>query len=238
MARNRRKELNADENKKMQLLKIEEHRSLAEIAEERIRAEILAGRLEPGEKIPQEQVAAQLGISRVPVREALHRLEAEGVVTLRPHVGFVVTKLTLEELEEIYATREIVEGGATSLSARQISDEELARLESIVKELRKAAKAGDLGRWLALDREFHLVTYAPCKLPRLLKIISEFWNATQGYRRAYATIPGSIEAANSAHLQILEALRRRDPAEAERLVRTHIRQTVEGIVSNRDRMGL
>lgn len=238
MPRSEKELKTATEAAKLLLPKINEHRSLVDIALERLRNEILSGRLAPGDKIPQEQVAMQLGISRVPVREALSRLEAEGVVTLRPHVGFVVTKLTLEELEEMYATREIIEGQAIKLATERISDEEVARLEATVVDLRQAAEAGDLARWLSLDREFHLQSYNPCGLRQLLRVISEFWNATQGYRRAYATLTGSIDVATAAHSQILQAVRRRDACEAERLVREHIRETVRRIVANRDDMGL
>lgn len=238
MPRSEKELKTAAEAVKLLLPKINEHRSLVDIALERIRNEILSGRLAPGDKIPQEQVAMQLGISRVPVREALSRLEAEGVVTLRPHVGFVVTKLTLEELEEMYATREIIEGQAIKLATERISDEEVARLEATVVELHQAAEAGDLARWLSLDREFHLQSYNPCGLRQLLRVISDFWNATQGYRRAYATLTGSMDVAMAAHSQILQAVQRRDACEAERVVREHIRETVRRIVANRDDIGL
>jgi DNA-binding GntR family transcriptional regulator len=200
-------------------------KSAVERVTSELRETILDGRLRPGERIRQETVAREFGTSRIPVREALRQLASEGLIVLQPHAGARVARLDLEELDEIYQLRERLEPLAIARSTPHLTDEQLARLGSLVEEMERVADPHDLRSWLALDRDFHLSTFAAAPLPRLLAMIEGFWNTTQQYRRLYTLLPHRLEIAHGEHRLLLEALTRRDPDDAERLLITHIRRT-------------
>jgi DNA-binding GntR family transcriptional regulator len=201
------------------------HRPLAERVSNGLRNAILDGQLSPGDRIRQEAVARDYGTSRIPVREALRQLESEGLVTLEPHVGARVARLERDELDEVYLLRERLESLAIAQSAPHLSESQLADLRRLVEEMERAAASDDLTRWIELDRRFHLATFAGASLPRLLRLIEGFWNTTQQYRRAYTLLPRRLDIAHLEHRLLLEALERRDPSDAERLLQTHIRRT-------------
>ena len=192
---------------------------------DRLREAILQGRLEPGQRIRQEAVAAEMGTSRIPVREALTRLQNEGLVSITTHVGARVAQLHLAELNEVYLIRERLEPLAISLSAESLSDQQLEELAKRVAEIEAAANVDDPSDWVDLDRRFHLETYGGMEMPRLLDMIDSLWNATQQYRRAYTRLPERFEVAHDEHRLILEALRRRDPCGASLISQLHIRRT-------------
>jgi DNA-binding GntR family transcriptional regulator len=197
---------------------------LAAVVGRNIRAAILDGRLKPGDRIRQEDIARRLGTSRIPVREALSQLETEGLVSLVPHSGARVAVMDREGFSELYRLREAVEPMALAESASRLSDEQLAHLAELVEIVEDAAD--DPLRWLEADRRFHLESYAAAPLPRVLSMIEGFWNQTQQYRRAYLhMVQTNLEVVNAEHRLLLEALERRDPRDAAELQCLHIRRT-------------
>lgn len=190
-----------------------------------LRELILGGDLPPGAQIRQEAVAHELGMSRIPVREALRELEVEGLIGLVAHGTARVLRLDRDEYQEIYKIREYLEPLAAGESARRITGEEVADLRALALAMNRA---GDKpSAWLDLDRRFHLASYAAARMPRLLRTVESFWNSTQHYRRAfYATLTPEDWARNRAtHDLIVDALERHDSLDAEELVRIHIRHT-------------
>jgi DNA-binding GntR family transcriptional regulator len=198
---------------------------LANVVLEHLREAILDGRLKPGERIRQEAIASEMGTSRIPVREALTRLQNEGLVTLTSHVGARVAQLRLDELDELYLIREQLEPTAIAQSTPNLRAGQLRKLAEYVEQMEASADIEDPSRWVDLDRQFHLAAYAGAKLPRLLEMIEGLWNATQQYRRAYTRLPESFALAHSEHRLILEALERRDAENARLLQLLHIRRT-------------
>jgi DNA-binding GntR family transcriptional regulator len=197
---------------------------LAEAVARQIRAAIIDGRLEPGTRIRQEEIARRLGTSRIPVREALRQLEMEGLVTLVPHVGARVSLLDFGEYTELYRMREAVEPMAIAHSAPHMTDERLEQLREHARRIEEAAD--DPPTWLEYDRRFHLESYAEARMPRVLELIERFWNQTQQYRRAYFyTVRQRLDVVTIEHNLILNALERRDGADAASLQRSHIRRT-------------
>jgi DNA-binding GntR family transcriptional regulator len=200
------------------------YQPLAEAVTRQVRAAILDGRLAPGTRIRQEEIARRLGTSRIPVREALRQLEMEGLLTLVPHSGARVSVLDFDEYTELYRMREAVEPMAIAESAPRMTDPRLERLREYAARIEAAAD--DPSTWLDYDRRFHLESYAEAPLPRVLKLIERFWNQTQQYRRAYFyTIQARLDVVTLEHNLILNALERRDGADAESLQRSHIRRT-------------
>lgn len=214
------------------------YRPVGDAIADHLRASILDGRFDPGSRIRQEALADEYGVSRIPVREALRRLEREGLVTLVPHSGARVARLDFDEHLETYIIREAIEPVAIAHSAPRITDENLARLKEMVEAFEHIGSEPE--RWLEADRQFHLATYAAASMPRLLRMIEGFWNTTQHYRRAYlATLSGDDhELVFLEHRLILDALERRDAVDAEARQRSHIRRTRLRLTEHRDLFSL
>jgi len=180
--------------------------------------------LAPGARLGQDALAAEFGTSRLPVREALQALAAEGLVTLVRNCGARVAVLDLVDLAETYKLRERLEPLAMLESVPLLSDEQIGHLRDL---LGRVESSPDWKALLATDRTFHLACYAAAPMPRLLQMIEGFWNASQQYRRVY-TMP--LEAADFAlmhdeHRLLVDAIEHRDAEEAEARIRLHIRRT-------------
>ena len=189
-----------------------------------LRDAILGGHLRPGDRIRQEEVAAQFGASRLPVREALRILAAEGLTELEPHKGARVPRLTQHEVEVIYQMRERLEPLALAESLPRLTagdDERLGRLQQRIED------NDDLEKFLDLDREFHLLTYRGCQVEPLNQAVARLWNSTQHYRRSYVALGGQdrMWLVNAEHRLILDATARRDAVDGERYLSGHIRRT-------------
>ena len=189
-----------------------------------LREAILAGRLAPGSRVRQEELAEEFGISRIPVREALRRLEAEGLVVLVPNSGAWISKLDRDECIEIYKIRERLEPMALAESCPYLSEETLRRLADLASSIEQTR---DSDEFLRLDREFHLLSYEGAPMPHLRQMINKFWNSTQQYRRAFRLTAGgsTMQAVYYEHHLILEALMRRDGEQASMILLGHIRRT-------------
>lgn len=213
---------------------------LSEVATRYLREAILEGRLRAGERIGQEAIARELGTSRIPVREALRQLENEGLIHLVPRSGARVARLDFEESAEVYRIREELEPLAISQSAPRLSDEQIAQLRELMLQIERSE---DPAVWLLRDRRFHLLSYAAAPMPRLLKMIENFWNSTQQYRRVYYGMVASARQANPTpelpmthvdHRLLFDALERRDAIDAEAVLRTHIRRTRTTLAKHRE----
>lgn len=189
-----------------------------------LRDEILHGRLRPGDRIRQEEVAERFGASRLPVREALRMLEAEGLTEHEPNKGARVPRLTRHEVEVIYQMRERLEPLALVESLALLTEDDHERLDDVQRQIEDNT---DLERFLDLDREFHMLTYSGCAIDPLNAMVTRLWNSTQHYRRAYVAMGwrSRMWVVNSEHRLILDAVERRDPEDAERYLAGHIRRT-------------
>lgn len=190
---------------------------------EGLRQQILRGELAPGSRIRQEELAAQFGASRLPVRDALRLLEAEGLVRLVAHTGAWVQSLSLHECTEVYLVRERIEPLLLSLSLPHLTEAQVDDLARLAEEMREA----DLETFLRLDREFHLLTYSAARTHVLHELVERLWNSTQHYRRAFALVVGvhPDSPTHAEHRLLVDAIRRRQSADAEDVLRLHIRRT-------------
>jgi DNA-binding GntR family transcriptional regulator len=192
-----------------------------------LRTAILDGRYQPGERIRQEDVAARSGASRIPVREALRMLDAEGLVTLVANSGAWVTKLTLAECAEAYLIRERLEPLLLRTSMPRLDSAAVDRLGRLADDME--ARAG-VDAFMRADREFHLSSYSGASSGQTWQIIHRLWNITQHYRREFtrrAAEPASSSLAvtHLEHRLLLDCIRRQDGDDAERVLVTHIRRT-------------
>jgi DNA-binding GntR family transcriptional regulator len=189
-----------------------------------LREAILSGEIGPGEWIRQEEIAERFGASRLPVREALRILEAEGLTEHEPNRGARVPRLDMHEVSVVYQMRERLEPLAVTESIANLTDADLRRLDEVQNRIEAN---GDVAEFLALDREFHLLSYTGCRIEQLTSMVTRLWNSTQHYRRAFVSLsgPGRMWVVNAEHRLLLDALERRDAVDAERYLSGHIRRT-------------
>ena len=189
-----------------------------------LREAILRGAHPPGSRLRQEELAARYGASRVPVREALRMLESEGLVTTVANTGAWIARLSLDECVELYEVRERVEPLLLRYSIGNLTSEQIDRLAELAEMMRQT---GDVEEFLALDREFHLGSYAGAATTYLGPIIERLWNTTQHYRRAFTRLldADSNRILHDEHHMLVAAIRDGDADEAERVLLGHIRRT-------------
>lgn len=195
----------------------------ARIAAE-LRDAIIAGEYAPGDRIRQEALAGRHQASRLPVREALRMLQAEGLVTLVANTGAWVSRLSLEDCEEMYQIRERIEPLLLRLNVPELGESDIARLRDLAEEMESSH---DVEEFLRLDREFHLSSYGATQTSTLGDLVLRLWNRTQHYRRAFTRVfraEGDRSVHHEHHL-LVHAIERRDPDEAERVLASHIRRT-------------
>jgi DNA-binding GntR family transcriptional regulator len=171
---------------------------------------IVAGELRPGQRVNQEEVAAQVGLSVAPVREALRVLEQEGQVTYLPRRGYFVTELRVDDLREIYELRELLEARAARHALPTLDDDALARIALAARECAAAADAGDVAAELAANRRFHFAILDAPDRPHVMRVIRLLWDSTEAYRAMYYNSPEERRAAVDAHERIVAAIHRRD----------------------------
>jgi len=203
-------------------LRIRKRKSLREEVYESLRKSILHGKLNPGQHLIEEQLANQVGISRTPVREAFHKLERDELVTRLPKGGFAVREFTKEDVEEIFGIRSALESYAVYLAALHMAPDKISVLENNLKESEDALERGDSDKGVQLNTEFHDLLYKSCKSKKLVEMINTFRDYFYRYRSALLHIQNGISSSNKDHRQMLEAMKKKNPRLAERLVRKHL----------------
>ena len=200
--------------------------TLADQAYAVIQRAILDESFQPGDHLSVPALSKDLGISRSPVREAILRLEQEGLVQTIPRRGAVVVGVTFAELLKLYEVREFLEGLAARLAAEQAADEQIAALRDKYEEHRKAIEAGDVEAHMAVDIEFHRQIFAACGNHFVADMHREIQNQIRLGLTSTAAVPGNPPKALEEHQVILKAIVKRDPDEAERAARAHIQRIV------------
>jgi DNA-binding GntR family transcriptional regulator len=188
----------------------------------RLRHDILRGGVEPGLPLRQDEIAARCGVSKIPVREALLQLVAEGLVAFQPNRGFTVAGLQPEEAEEILEIRAVLECHAIRDAMPKMADDDVARASRILDQ---AEATPELDRWSDLNWEFHASLYAPANRKRLLDLIRQVSNPTDRYIRVLISNANYRGRAEREHRAILSACEMRNAEAAAALLDQHIRQT-------------
>jgi DNA-binding GntR family transcriptional regulator len=216
----------------MSAIAVQKVRRLETIAQQvldHIRGAIFSGRLAAGTRIDQHAIAAELGVSIIPVRESLRQLEAEGLIEKRPYRGAFVVELSMTELMDIYITREALEELATRLAVERMTPATLKSLGGLIEEMSQATKAGDREALFDLNASFHFTLYSASRNAILCQLIESLWDRSTVYRRRFTFMPGRAEQALSEHRAILAACRRGDAATAGAAVRANVAQTTKAI---------
>jgi len=205
-----------------------------DIITQHLREAIVRGELLPGERLNQLAIAELFQVSRIPIRNALQRLAAEGLVTLRAHRTATVTELSLEELEEIYAIRGTLEGVTAEIATATLSSDRIEELASIVAAL---DDADDRESWIDLNLRFHATIYAAAGRPRTVAIIRQLRQLSGPYIKHYIVEEAYRSQAQVGHHRILQACRDHDPARARIETERHLAQVIAGVRDLADREG-
>ncbi len=200
-------------------------RSAHELASTYIRARILSGEFAAGTRLKSEQLAESLGISRMPIREALRQLHAEGLIELRPNRGAVVTSLSANDVQELFEIRAVLEGLAARLACAHLNDEHLADLEDLGSRMERANK--DPQVWLKRHEELHEALSARSQRPRLIQQLRTARGALFPYIRMYIAVYHQVEVQGAEHKVLLEIAKRRNPDLLEAAMRDHVLSTAK-----------
>ena len=192
---------------------------------------IASGEIAPGEPLRQLELADRLGISATPVREALRRLEAQGLVVRQPHRGVRVAEVEPEEMAELYIIRAALEGLAVEHAVPNLTAKDVRALEQIHERLEAGRAKGALKSLRRLNFDFHTTLYRHSELPRLTRIIDSLWPLFP-WDSMWA-VPGRAASSAVEHREILDALRAGDAAAAGRAMRRHIESGAEELIKFR-----
>lgn len=202
--------------------KINRKKSLREMVYQSLKKSIIHGELKGGERLKEEKLANQMGISRTPVREAFHKLEKDELLYRLPKGGFAVRNFKKEDVEEIFGIRSALESYAAYLATLYITPHELTLLEKKIKESEMALINGEDDKLVRLNTEFHDLLYKSCKSKKLIEMINNFRDYFYRYRHTLLHTEGGFKYSVESHRKMLEAMRKKNPRLVERLVRQHL----------------
>jgi DNA-binding GntR family transcriptional regulator len=208
---------------------LQQQRSTPDLIADALRQAILHGIFEGGQSLRQDEIATKFGVSRIPVREALRQLEAEGLVVFQPNRGATVTTVSPEEAQEIYEIRLALETMALQYAITEFTD---ADLQPIAAILDITDQTTDVGRLAELNWEFHAALYTLAHRPRLLSMIKTLHTNVDRYVRLQLKDDNYRDRTHKEHHLLLEYCKKRDGERAIALLQQHIKTTGEQLVAH------
>lgn len=202
-----------------------EYKAKAELVYEELYRAIMDGTLKPGDRLVTEELASVLHVSRMPVREAIQRLQAEGLVDMIPYKGATVTMVTLEQLKQVFSIRAVLEGLASREAALLATDEDRARFEALAQEMEQTVVLGDTDGQLRTNREIHKLIWQITSNELLQSMVASLFSSIERYRRQFMQQPNKPEEALGEHRQVIQAILDHDPDRAEQVTRQHVLRT-------------
>lgn len=207
-----------------------EHKTRSQLVVEVLREKILNGEICAGQPLRQAALATELNVSRIPVREALLQLEAEGLVTFEPHKGATATELNIDQVDELFELRAMLEGDLLSASLVNISDEALERATKILAKLERAlGKENAANTWSKLNSDFHNCLYSGANRPQTIDLVNILDRNADRYIRMHLLWAGGISKAGSEHAQLLAYCKARDIDNAVIKLKQHILNSRDAI---------
>jgi DNA-binding GntR family transcriptional regulator len=202
--------------------------SVREKTYEYLKTGIFSGRFRPGERLAEEHLATELGVSRTPVREALHKLEQDGLIEPLESRGFCIPRDSEKEIEDLFELRTVLEGYTLKIICERITDEQIAMLEGIVNKADDALSRKKIEEVFHWNTQFHDTLHSLVEdKHRFHVLIVNMRKYVLRYRKDTLQYLGAAKRASDGHRQILLALKLKDPEICERVMRIHIRQSME-----------
>ena len=189
---------------------------------EHLKQAIIRGSVPAGNRLVESRIAEVMGVSRTPVREAIHKLEREGLLRKQPGGGFTVLGFTRQDIEETFGIRSVLEGYAAKLAAINHNEEDLVPLEQKIDEYGSYLNQGKLGTLPRINTEFHDLLYHLSRSSRLIKMINDLWDHIYRFRQIILKKEKLARASHKDHIKMMAYIRNQDPEDVENLVREHI----------------
>ncbi len=203
-------------------MKINEYLPLRDIVFQTLRNAIITGELQPGERLMETQLAERLGVSRTPIREAIRKLELEGLVIMVPRKGAQVAQFTEKDIQDVLEVRAALESLAAKLACNRMDDRSFLKLQLAIAEYSYAAKNKDLEAMIEKDVEFHDIICNATQNDKLIQIFTNLKEQVNRYRITYLKNVEESETVEAEHLAILEALKNKNEEVAGNLASKHI----------------
>ena len=211
-------------------MEMDEYLPLRDVVFNTLRRAILKGELKPGERLMEITLADKLGVSRTPIREAIRKLELEGLVVMAPRKGAKVASITELDLNDVLEVRKGMEVLAISLACKRITGEELEKLETIEQSFQKLIESGNLTELAEMDVKFHDTIYQATNNQRLVQLLNNLREQMYRYRMEYLKDIAVRRTLAEEHKAICRALRERDEQQAEEYVSIHIDNQQKAII--------
>ncbi|MBE5922323.1 MAG: GntR family transcriptional regulator [Lachnospiraceae bacterium] len=199
-----------------------EYLPLREVVFQTLRNAIIRGELKPGERLLEIQLSEMLGVSRTPIREAIRKLELEGLVVMEPRKGATVASITAQDLTDVLEVRRVLESLAAELASKKRTEEDVSQLAELHEQMQNEENIKDLHKLANLDETFHDILYRATGNQRLFQMINQLREQLYWYRLAYVKSEEARKNVFAEHLEILEALKNQDVKAAKKAMKLHI----------------
>lgn len=211
---------------------INEYLPLREVVFNTLRDAILRGELEPGARLMEIQLAEKLGVSRTPVREAIRKLELEGLAIMLPRRGAIVAAITISDLKDVLEVRRVLEGLTIELACKRMTEEELNKLKECGADFAEAVKGDDLTEIAKKDVAFHDIIYNASRNQRLIQILNNLREQMYRYRLEYIKDANKRGTLVEEHADIIASIEVKDAVMAKKAIKKHIANQEKTIIEN------
>lgn len=208
---------------KLSKVNLNDYKPLRDVIFDTLRQAIIVGELKPGERLMEVQLAEKMGVSRTPVREAIRKLELEGLVSMLPRKGAHVAELSVKDIMDVLEVRATLDGLATALAAQNIKDDELKELKNVLQQLVNYIEKENLQGSIKKDVEFHEIIYRCSRNDKLIQIVSNLREQVHRFRVIYMKDYISPKELIREHMDIYDAIASRNPDTARGVAEKHIK---------------
>ena len=213
-------------------INLDNYKPLRDVVFENLRTAILEGNLKAGQRLMEVQLAEQLGVSRTPIREAIRKLELEGLVVMLPSKGAYVANMSFKDLIDVLEIRSSLEGLAASLAAERLREEDIVELERVAKEFETSVRETDIDNVLKKDVEFHEKIFLMANNKKLYQLITSLWEQVHRFRVTYVSNYDASLSLVDEHNRILEAIKSGDCELAKKYATEHIELAEQFFMEN------
>jgi DNA-binding GntR family transcriptional regulator len=203
--------------------------SLTSAVAEKLRDQIIRGEIPEGAQLRQDAIATQYHVSRIPVREALRQLDAEGLIAIVPNRGAIVPALSPDDIEELFSIRALLEPEVLKLSIPRLTEDDFSEADALLHKYAHELQQDHVSEWGRLNSQFHSILYSRANQPRFMAIIRNVNSSGERYTRLQLYLTHGVNRAHEEHRRILEFCRQRDVERACKLLREHIQYAGESL---------
>lgn len=215
---------------------LQNHRPLREIVYEELKRQIMVGEIAPGTRMMEVDLAEEMGVSRTPVREAIRKLEKEGLVTIEPRRGAYASDISVKEMVDVLEVRQDLEGMAAGIAASKIREEDKAELESVTKKYKDAVDSGDVDEIIRCDEEFHKFIVSLSGNKTLINIVNQVQDLALRFRYIYYEDFSRFKNQPTEHQEIVYAILSGNVESARKNAEVHISSLKDFVISEGNRL--